>query len=122
MKKLDKKQLQRALERIVKELDPVAVYLYGSHVYGIPGEDSDIDILIILEAEEGMPEGCYDKTVRAYRSLRGLKFPAELKVVSETEFEDRSKWISSIERKVLEKGQLLYESGKSATAGTERVG
>ena len=122
MKNLDKKQLQRALERIVKDLDPVAIYLYGSHAYGIPEEDSDIDILIIVGAEEGMPEGCYKKTVCAYRSLRGLKFPAELKVVSETEFENRSKWISSIERKVLEKGELLYESGKSATTGTERVG
>jgi len=122
MKKIDEKLLNKALERIITELDPLAVYLYGSHAYGTPHEDSDIDIMIVVEDDEGISDGCYEKAVQAYRSLRGLKFPAELKVVSETEFENRAKWISSIERRVFEKGKLLYESEKTVRRGTERVG
>jgi len=123
MKKIDNTLLQKAVARIVENLDPVAIYLYGSHAYGTPHDDSDIDILIVVEPEDNIPTGCYEKSVLAYSSLRGLKFPAELKVVTRTEFENRSEWISSVERKVREKGKLLYEATKAPKRGrSERVG
>jgi hypothetical protein len=40
------------------------------------------------------------RAVEAYRALRGLFLPAEIKVVTQAEFERRSQWLSSIERVV----------------------
>ncbi|MDQ1326807.1 MAG: hypothetical protein QG641_87, partial [Candidatus Poribacteria bacterium] len=40
----------------------------------------------------------------------GMLIPKDIKVVTQSTFEKRSHWISTIERVVAEKGKLLYES------------
>ena len=95
MKDLDHGLLNEAVQRLVAALQPEKIYLYGSHAYGQPHEDSDVDLLIVI-AQSTSP--VHKKAVEAYRSLRGLFLPAEIKVVTQAEFEKRSRWISSIER------------------------
>jgi uncharacterized protein len=93
--------------RIVSALQPEVIYLYGSHAYGEPHRDSDVDLLIVV-SESALPP--HKRAVAAYRALRGLRLPAEVKVATRAEFERRAGWTSSIERAVLDKGRVLYES------------
>lgn len=106
MEKIDPVLLEEAVQRLVTALQPERIYLYGSHAYGRPHRNSDIDLLVVV-AESVVPT--HRKAVEAYRALRGLFLPAEIKVVTQTEFEQRSHWFSSIERIVRQKGQVLYE-------------
>ncbi len=110
MKNIDSILLKNVVERLVKALNPEKIYLYGSYAYGQPNKDSDIDLLIIV-SESSLP--VHKRAAQAYRSLRGLFIPADIKVVTHSEFEKYAKWFSSIERVVLEKGQLLYESQRT---------
>ena len=105
MRVLDQQKLNESVRRIVAALEPEAIYLYGSHAYGVPHADSDVDLLVVI-AESDLPP--HRRTVAAYRALRGLLMPAEIKVVTRAEFERRAQWRSSIERVVLEKGRQLY--------------
>lgn len=107
MERIDPVLLEEAVQRLVTTLQPEKVYLYGSHAYGQPHKDSDVDLLIVV-AESNV--STHRKAVEAYRALRGLFLPAEIKVVTQAEFERRAGWLSSIERVVEEKGQVLYES------------
>lgn len=106
MKKIDPAVLAEVTQRLIAALQPKTIYLYGSHAYGKTHEDSDVDLLIIT-AESPLP--AHRRAIPAYRALRGLFFPAEIKVVTQEEFAERSQWISSIERVAKEKGQVLYE-------------
>jgi uncharacterized protein len=106
MKTIDPVQLQEAVGRIVRALDPAKVFLYGSHAYGDPSEDSDIDLLVVLP--DSM-EPLHSKAVEAYRSIRGLRLPLEIKVVYESDFIDRSQWTSSIERIAREEGEMIFD-------------
>jgi len=99
--------LNEIVQRLVNALHPEKIYLFGSHAYGQPNEDSDVDLLIVVN-DSDLPIRM--KTVESYRALRGLLVPAEIKVVAQTVFEKRSQWLNSIERVVAEKGKLLYES------------
>ena len=54
----------------------------------------------------------HDSAVEAYRALRGLCVPAEVKVVTQREFERRAQWLSSVERVAKEKGKILYASSE----------
>jgi len=38
-------------ERIAREFHPEKIILFGSHAYGAPREDSDVDLLVILPFE-----------------------------------------------------------------------
>ena len=40
--------IQQLSERIVREFHPERIILFGSYAYGIPTNDSDVDILVIL--------------------------------------------------------------------------
>jgi len=107
MKTIDPALLEEAVRRIVAALHPEAIYLYGSHAYGEPHEDSDVDLLIVVPNSSLPP---HKRATIAYRVLRRLFLPVEVKVVTRAEFEHRSHWVSSIERVVKEKGKVLYES------------
>jgi predicted nucleotidyltransferase len=43
--------LQRLVEQIVSGFYPQKVILFGSYAYGTPTEDSDLDLLVVMEAE-----------------------------------------------------------------------
>ena len=107
MKTIDPKLLDETIRRLVVALKPVAIYLYGSHAYGQPHEHSDVDLFVIVNESSLLP---HQRAVAAYRALRGLFLPAEVKVVTRAEFEQRVQWQSSIERVVQEKGKVLYEA------------
>jgi predicted nucleotidyltransferase len=108
LRTIDQKLLNETVRRIVAALEPDAIYLYGSHAYGQPHRDSDVDLFVVVNDSALSP---HERAVAAYRALRGLFLPAEVKVVTRTEFERRARWHSSIERIVRDKGKVLYESG-----------
>lgn len=62
--------------------------------------------LLVVVAESDAPP--YLRAAQAYRLLRGLRVPVEPQVVTAAEFTQMSKWRSSIERTVKEKGVTLY--------------
>ena len=114
MKVLPAALLEEIVRRLVTALQPETIYLYGSHAYGQPHEDSDVDLLVVLrEATRSGHAGA----VAAYRALRGLCVPAEMKVVTRRDFERRAQWLSSVERVAKEKGTILYASSVGRSAG-----
>lgn len=42
--------LDKLVRRLVLELDPQTIILYGSYAYGEPGDDSDIATLAAIDA------------------------------------------------------------------------
>lgn len=107
MRGIDQKLLDEIVRRLVIALQPEEIYLYGSHAYGHPHEDSDVDLFIVIH-DSSLPP--HKRAIAAYCALRGLFIPVEVKVATRAEFERRAHWLSSIERVVREKGKLLYES------------
>ncbi len=107
MKELDPRRFGEAVRRIVEALRPEAVYLFGSHAYGKPSEDSDADLLVVVRDSEVSP---HRQAVTAYAALRGLFFPVDIKVVTLAEFERRARYLSSIERTVQRRGKVVYGS------------
>ena len=44
-------QIQALAGRIADEFHPERIILFGSYAYGVPGPDSDVDLLVILPFE-----------------------------------------------------------------------
>ena len=113
MKVLQTTLLDEIVRRIVAALQPETIYLYGSHAYGQPHEDSDVDLLVVLRAST---RSGHENAVEAYRALRGLCVPAEVKVVTRRDFARRAQWLSSVERVAKEKGKILYAASARRSA------
>lgn len=80
------------MEQIVKEYQPKKVILFGSYSYGEPTEDSDLDILILVERRLS-PEETY-KIRRAF--LRGFSVSVQLISVTEEEFAETTDVVGGI--------------------------
>jgi predicted nucleotidyltransferase len=97
--------LMEGVRRISIALNPVKIYLFGSHAWGIPTPDSDIDLFVIVK-ESAQP--AYRRSRDAYHSLRGLREPFEVIVRTISEVEKSRTVTSSFVKKILEQGKLLY--------------
>jgi predicted nucleotidyltransferase len=109
MAALDRTQLDAKLcliaDRLRDALSPVAIYLYGSYVYGTPRPHSDIDLVVIVE---DTPLDPYERDAIAYRALGDIDAPIDVQVYTRTEFDERSALPVSFERTVKRKGRMFY--------------
>ena len=61
--------LDEMVRRLVAEFQPEQIILFGSHAWGEPTEDSDIDLFVIVPDSDEKP---IDRMQRAHHCLGGL--------------------------------------------------
>ena len=97
--------LQEMTRRLVTEFEPSQIFLFGSHAWGKPNEDSDVDLFVIV------PQSQLSRTERDFRArrcLRDLNVPKDVLVETQAEVERASRVYASLECEILEKGVRLY--------------
>jgi uncharacterized protein len=92
--------------KLIAEHAPQKVVLFGSHAYGTPRPDSNIDWLIIKET----PERFLDHWVTMQRILTGTHraLPVGTLVLTPQEIEHRLAIGDQFIAEILEKGEVLY--------------
>jgi predicted nucleotidyltransferase len=101
---LNEADLREATELLAREFDPHAIYLFGSHTWGAPHPDSDVDIMVVLRHGEPTP----DDYGRALRVLKRLVIPIEPHLSSRERFERFAPVFGTFANDVRRKGVLLY--------------
>ena len=94
-------------EAIKKAIPAERIYLFGSHAYGTPKEDSDFDFYVVI------PDGTLRPLEAAQRARRALsainrKTPIDILADYQSQFE-RRKHLNTLERRIWNEGIVLYE-------------
>lgn len=97
--------LQQIVGRLQDEFRPTKIILFGSHAWGEPSASSDVDILVVLSDSDQIPTR---RAARAYHCLQGLNVPVEIVVSTEKELLRFKDARSSLTRKILDQGKVLY--------------
>jgi predicted nucleotidyltransferase len=105
VKLLDDALLQTVTERLVAEFQPEQIWLYGSHAWGRPHEDSDVDLLVVVPQSNESP---IRRSQRAHRCLRGLRMPKDVLVETRQEVNRVKDLVTSLENTILRRGRRLY--------------
>ena len=99
------KEIEQIKEKLVRQLSPEKIYLFGSFADGTADEGSDVDIYIIVKDDT---ENLVDLMAEAYKSIRNVRSRAvDIIIGTESRFESR-KNRAGLENEVLNKGVLLY--------------
>lgn len=104
----------------LKEIDPYLVLLFGSHAYGTPDPDSDLDIFVVLN-DHSMPvtfkekQDLYLKVSPLIRPI-AKQIPIDLMVFTIPMFEQFKNAHTSFSEEVLTKGIVIYENKHQAMA------
>ena len=95
------------VNKIKKEYQPDKIILFGSYAYGQPDGDSDIDLLIIKDTSDRL----IDRQVAVTRIASDPKrlIPLEVIVLTPEEVRGRLEIGDQFLRKILNKGEVLYE-------------
>jgi predicted nucleotidyltransferase len=105
VKTLDDTLLQTATQRLVAEFQPEQIWLFGSHAWGTPTDDSDVDLMVIVPQSD---ERAIKRMQRAHHCLRGIGFPKDVLVPTRTEVNRYKHLRASIFHQILAKGRKLY--------------
>ena len=104
---MHKKQLiRRIVDKIKANYKPQKIILFGSHAWGNPGRDSDLDLLIIKETDE-KPRQRFLGVRRLLREENGL-IGIDILVYTPREFSGRIEMGDSFLSMVLRRGEVLY--------------
>jgi len=111
-------QIQEFCDRLAAEFHPERIILFGSHAYGTPRADSDVDLLVILPfSGKG--------TTKSVEMLSRVEptFPVDLLVRSPEEIKQRLALNDFFLREVTERGLTLYASsdGRVGREGRRRL-
>ena len=96
--------LRKVTRQIVEQFHPQKVILFGSYAYGQPTEDSDVDLLVIMETEE-------DSLYAAAHISAAVDhpFPLDILVIQPSDLAFALLEKNIFETEVMNKGVTLYE-------------
>jgi uncharacterized protein len=95
--------IRRFARQVAERFQPEKIILFGSHAYGTPHEDSDVDILVVMEARNQL-----DTAVRISLSI-DPPFPLDIIVRTPNNMKWRLEEGDSFLTEVVTKGKVLYE-------------
>lgn len=98
-------QLDDIVRALVAAISPHRIILFGSHLYGRPTRDSDVDLMIL---HKDQTPNRYELSQMGYASLRDVDAPVELHFCREETFERFSSVVGSFQREVKQRGRVVY--------------
>ncbi len=101
-------QIKSLCRQIVENFNPQKIILFGSHAYGEPTADSDVDLLVVMPFEGSDAH-------KAIEILLNLKtgVPLDLLVRTSEQIRERIEMEDFFMREIINKGKLLYESNNT---------
>ena len=101
-----RQEIQAITDDIVREFAPLQVILFGSYAYGTPTEDSDVDLLVVMD----IPKSEFTRKAIEIRQRISYRFGLDLFVRSPEEIAYRVSYNDWFLREITEKGEVLHGS------------
>ncbi len=102
---INERMIEEVKQRLIKIYNPLVIYLFGSYAWGRPTEDSDLDLLIIIEKYS---KDNYHTVVEGHRALIDLDVAKDIVVLDKDEFDEYSTDKRELFYEIKQKGKILY--------------
>jgi len=97
--------LLEIVRRLVDQIDPDKIILFGSRARGQRHAQSDVDLLIVKSSQEPR----HKRAGRAHRALIGVGIPVDILWYTPEEAAACSRLRQHVASRALREGQILYE-------------
>jgi uncharacterized protein len=108
--------IRRYARAVAERFKPDKIILFGSHAYGTPHADSDVDLLVVMR--------CRNQIDQAIRILNAVEppFPADLIVRTPANLGWRLAEGESFHSEIMTRGKVLYEASDAGVGAEGRKG
>ncbi len=104
---MDKQIIDRVIKHLVDAYQPTTIFIYGSVAWGTPDDQSDLDVLVVVERSDEKP---YKRILKGQRCLRGIKIPKDILVYTSSEFNAMADNRASLCYKIKREGIKAYDA------------
>jgi uncharacterized protein len=111
---VSRRDIDAAVKQIARQFKPQRITLFGSYAHGNPNDDSDVDLLILMNGKN-----VHDRALDIRFAIE-FGFAVDLIVRSPTEYRQRIKMGDCFLREIDEQGRILYEARGSTYNHTAR--
>ncbi|HBX50484.1 MAG: hypothetical protein A2275_01350 [Bacteroidetes bacterium RIFOXYA12_FULL_35_11] len=98
-------QINEIYTRIVQEVNPEKIILFGSYATGRYNEDSDLDLIIVKDSN--LPK--HKRNIEIRRLFYGYLVPMDIKIYTPQEFQQELKNKYSFLSSAIIESKVLYE-------------
>lgn len=102
---ISKNIIDSVTTRLVKAYNPITVYLFGSYAWGKPDNQSDLDLLIVVDNSKLNPQA---RIHQGSDALWDFVIPKDILVYTKEEFVARENDPTSLCYKIKKEGKVLY--------------
>lgn len=100
-------EIQNIVDRIVAEFRPEKIILFGSHAWGKPNKDSDVDLLIV---KDDPLKNTREMAIELERMLFERPVALDLLVYKPEQIKKRLLLEDPFIKKIMTQGKILYAS------------
>ena len=97
--------IDQIVQKIVDQVNPLQVILFGSYARGMPNIDSDVDLFVIVESN--LPR--HKRSAKIRLLFSPAPCPLDILVYTPQEVESCSGVVNHIVTHVMTTGKILYE-------------
>ncbi|MGI8789194.1 MAG: nucleotidyltransferase domain-containing protein [Pyrinomonadaceae bacterium] len=101
-------KIKNLCRQIVENFSPQKIILFGSHAYGNPTKDSDVDLLVVMPFEGSNSQKAVEILLKLKRTM-----PLDLLVRTSEQVQERIAMEDFFMREIVERGKVLYESNNA---------
>lgn len=101
--------LDQMVEKIVEEVDPEQIILFGSRARGDARAGSDVDLVVVESEPFGEERSKRLEAARLYRTLAGFSVSKDILVYSRDEVDYWRDSLNHVLARALREGRVLYE-------------
>lgn len=99
------KTIEEVTKRLVRVYNSLEIHLFGSYAWGKPDEESDLDLLIVVE---DFKDSRYKDLVLGHKALMDMNLSKDLLLFNKEEFKKKSEDGSEFCYKVKNLGKKIY--------------
>lgn len=100
-------EIQRYCDAIAAVFHPQRIILFGSHAYGMPTPDSDVDVLVIMHQARRL----WMRTTQKIHEKVSAGFPVDVLVRDPDFLRERLLEGDCFLQEITSKGRVMYEGG-----------
>jgi len=97
--------IEEVTKRLVATYNPVEIYVFGSYAWGHPDEESDLDLVVVVDA---LSKDRYHALVDGFKALSDLSLSKDLLLYTKDEFREDSNNITTLSYRVKREGKQIY--------------
>ena len=103
---IERAEIRSFCNALAKRFRPRKIILFGSYAYGKPTEDSDVDLLVVMNRT------CHHGERMSLRIRKAMpaSFPMDIIVRTPNFISRRIAWGDPFMREIFAKGKVLYET------------